>query len=106
MITDDLVSTDSFKEGRLRIFTRAAVGDVDPYLRTFVLGYDERLDGPKSPLPGTKADFAQRALHHFHFCNSVHVAFWIRGKSTSTASKMRRCTGPYLSGGLLSENPT
>lgn len=65
MITDELANTDSFREGRLRIFTGAAVDDVDPRLRNFVLGYDERLDGPKSPLPGTKADFAQRALHNF-----------------------------------------
>lgn len=65
MIADDLASMAAFDAGRLRIFTGAAFSDVDPRLRNVVLGYDKRLDGPDSPVPGTKADFAQRALYHF-----------------------------------------
>lgn len=65
MIADELVSTACLKEGRLRIFTRAPTEAVDRSLQRFILPYDERLDGPESPLPGTMTDFAQRALHHF-----------------------------------------
>lgn len=34
-------------------------------LEEFAIKYDSRLDGPDSPIRGTRADFNSRALHHF-----------------------------------------
>ncbi|MCB2427119.1 DUF6884 domain-containing protein [Methylophaga pinxianii] len=34
-------------------------------LEKFAIKYDSRLDGPNSPIRGTRADFNSRALHHF-----------------------------------------
>jgi hypothetical protein len=50
---------------RLRLFTRAPLDRVTPGLRPYVMPYDDRLDGPDSPVPGTLSDFASRALRHF-----------------------------------------
>src|SRR5262249_30285748 len=30
-----------------------------------ILPYDNRLDGPDSPIPGTRGDFSSRAMRHF-----------------------------------------
>jgi hypothetical protein len=38
---------------------------IAPKLRPYVMPYDDRLDGPDSPVRGTRGDFAGRALHHF-----------------------------------------
>ena len=50
---------------RTRFFTRAPTARLAPGLRPLIMPYDERLDGPDSPIPGTLADFAARALRHF-----------------------------------------
>lgn len=50
---------------KLRIVGGRDVPDLDPRIETFRLTYDDRLDGPESSLPGTKADFASRAARHF-----------------------------------------
>lgn len=50
---------------KLRIVGGRDVPDLDPCLDRFRLPYDDRLDGPESPLPGTKSDFASRAARHF-----------------------------------------
>lgn len=65
MIADDLLALPSDVLGRLRVFTRAPLERVKPGLRPFVMPYDERLDGPGSPIPGTISDFSSRALRHF-----------------------------------------
>ena len=57
-LSDDLLT-------RLRLFTRAPLSRVPPVLRSFVMPYDDRLDGPDSLVRGTRGDFAGRALHHF-----------------------------------------
>ncbi|PWE53654.1 hypothetical protein DEM27_24200 [Metarhizobium album] len=50
---------------RVRIAGGRYVGDLDLRLERARLPYDDRLDGPQSPLPGTKSDFAARAARHF-----------------------------------------
>jgi len=50
---------------RIRIAGGRFVGDLDSRLDDARLPYDDRLDGPQSPLPGTKSDFAARAARHF-----------------------------------------
>ncbi|WP_425985235.1 DUF6884 domain-containing protein [Ensifer sp. R-19] len=58
LLSDDLCN-------KLRIVGGRDVPDLDPRLEAFRLPYDDRFDGPDSPLPGTKADFASRAARHF-----------------------------------------
>ena len=65
MISDDLLSLPPNSLLRLRLFTRAPLERVPHGLRPFVMPYDDRLDGPDSPVPGTRSDFAGRALRHF-----------------------------------------
>ncbi|WP_156877988.1 hypothetical protein [Sinorhizobium americanum] len=50
---------------RLRIFAGPANSVLPDRLLAQKLPYDERLDGPHSPIRGTKIDFVSRALHHF-----------------------------------------
>jgi len=49
----------------LRIFCRVKPVAMPAELRPALMPYDARFDGPESPLPGTIADFASRALLHF-----------------------------------------
>ena len=65
MMAADLCTLSDDLRTRLRLFTRAPLGRVPPPLRTFVMPYDDRLDGPDSLVRGTRGDFAGRALHHF-----------------------------------------
>lgn len=50
---------------RLRIFAGPDVAILPDNLAAQLLPYDDRLDGPQSPIRGTKSDFVSRALHHF-----------------------------------------
>ncbi len=65
MIADELCALPAGMMARLRLFTRAPLNRIVPALRAFVMPYDDRLDGPDSPVRGTRGDFAARALHHF-----------------------------------------
>ncbi len=47
----------------LRIFSKPTV--LPEELVPFALPYDDRLNDPRGPIPGTEGDFAQRALAHF-----------------------------------------
>lgn len=64
MIASDLVALSPSQRGRLRIVTRAALGEISPALRPFVLPYNDRLDGVDG-CAGTLSDFSGRAAHHF-----------------------------------------
>lgn len=65
MVADDMVALPDDIRWRLRLFTRAPLDRVASPLRAFVMPYDDRLDGPDSPIRGTRSDFAGRAVHHF-----------------------------------------
>jgi hypothetical protein len=65
MIAEDLLGLGQNKLRQLRIFTRAPIEHVPEDLRTYMMPYDDRLDGPDSAHRGTRSDFASRALRHF-----------------------------------------
>ena len=65
LICEDLTSLDDASIRRVRIVSAGDANLLPPRVANAVLPYDERLDGPDSPLPGTKSDFAQRASAHF-----------------------------------------
>ena len=50
---------------RTRIFTGQSFRFRDDSLKSHLMPYDARLDGPDSPVPGTATDFASRALRDF-----------------------------------------
>ena len=65
MLLTDLTELAPTELNRCRLIGPPASlidGDV---LSTIYMPYDNRLDGPNSPIPGTKADFSQRAARHF-----------------------------------------
>lgn len=65
MIADELCALPAATLARVRLFTRAPLDRVPPALRPLAMPYDDRLDGPDSPVRGTRGDFAGRALRHF-----------------------------------------
>jgi hypothetical protein len=65
MLSEDLMALADERLARLRLFTRAPLDRIPARLRPFVMPYDDRLDGPASPIKGTRSDFAGRALRHF-----------------------------------------
>lgn len=65
MIAADLIGLPDAIRQRLRLFTRAPLKRVAPPLQRYVMPYDDRLDGPDSPIRGTRSDFAGRAVRHF-----------------------------------------
>lgn len=69
MISTDLQALPSALLSRIRLFTRAPLERIPQEIRPYVMPYDDRLDGPDSPIRGTMSDFAGRALRHFvdHF---------------------------------------
>jgi hypothetical protein len=65
MLSDDLLALEDIQISKLRLFTRAPLERIPQRLWPFVMPYDDRLDGPASPIKGTRSDFAGRALRHF-----------------------------------------
>lgn len=65
MVEPDLLTLDDRYLGRVRIFTGGFPGHLDRRLQPLVMPYDDRLDGADSPRPGTRSDFAARALKDF-----------------------------------------
>lgn len=66
MVMDDLGAIPIDLIGNVRIFSSEEGRRLLPekLMHTW-MPYDGRLDGADSPIPGTKADFSQRAMHHF-----------------------------------------
>lgn len=65
LVRDDLLSLIDADLNRLRI-TGLGIGTLCPEpLQRCVLPYDDRLDGPDSPIQGTRGDFSSRAMRHF-----------------------------------------
>lgn len=65
MIAEELLALPQDLRARLRLFTRAPLINIAAELHAIVMPYDDRLDGPDSPIRGTRGDFAGRALRHF-----------------------------------------
>jgi hypothetical protein len=66
MVATDLAQLPASRRENIFVFTSpAGLEALPPDWHTQVLPYDERLDGEGSPRPGTRTDFAQRAMRHF-----------------------------------------
>jgi hypothetical protein len=66
MVAADLAQLPPSLREATRVFTSPAGQATLPQdWRDQVMPYDERLDGEGSPRPGTRTDFAQRAMRHF-----------------------------------------
>ena len=70
LILDDLLSLPFSDLNRVRIVGPLDTSAVHERLRPCVMPYDDRFNGPETPLAGTRADFSQRAARHFleHMC--------------------------------------
>lgn len=65
MVAADLLAVSEKAQRRFRIFCLSPRSALPEGLRGYVMPYDARFDGAGSPVPGTRGDFAQRALIHF-----------------------------------------
>lgn len=65
MISEDIANIPHSDSSRIRLIGPSLPRSSTDSLSTLLLPYDERLDGPRSPIRGTKSDFAQRAALHF-----------------------------------------
>jgi len=65
MVQDELLGLPTQAFEKIRIFTGGSETLKGSPLQECVMPYDTRFDGPDSPIPGTKSDFASRALRHF-----------------------------------------
>lgn len=65
MIAEDLFENEAVDLERLRIFSLSDLKGIDARYRKLRMPYDSRLEGPDSPIPGTRSDFASRAMQHF-----------------------------------------
>ena len=64
MIANDLRGIGQKNRYKLRILG-CGLETVPEDLREYWVPYNSRLDGPDSPIPGTKSDFSHRAAQHF-----------------------------------------
>jgi hypothetical protein len=65
LIRNDLLRLDDEEIQRVRLTGLRPSENIPRRLASVTLPYDDRLDGPDSPIPGTRGDFAQRSLRHF-----------------------------------------
>jgi len=63
MLADDLLALVDARPGVLRLFGLSLAGAAPAALRSYVMPYDEHLE--RLGQPGTRSDFAPRALAHF-----------------------------------------
>jgi hypothetical protein len=65
LISDDLLSLGEADLKRIRVFGLGIESACPKRLQPCVMPYDDRFDGPQSPIPGTRGDFSSRAMRHF-----------------------------------------
>ena len=65
LIEDDLLTLEKSDFERVRIIGPKTYENFPKQIQKIILPYDNNFDGPDSPIPGTRTDFAQRALLHF-----------------------------------------
>jgi len=65
LVGNDLALLDEDDLERVRLIGMGIETACPPKLRNCILPYDDRLDGPDSPIPGTRSDFSSRAMRHF-----------------------------------------
>lgn len=65
LVQEDILSLGDADLSRVRIVGLGIGAACPARLQHCVLPYDDRLDGPDSPIQGTRGDFASRAMRHF-----------------------------------------
>lgn len=65
MLREELGSLPASALSRLRVISGSDVSGLSDAIAAAQMPYDDRFDGSDSPNPGTRADFASRAAHHF-----------------------------------------
>jgi len=65
LIEKDLLSLTPSDLRRVRLIGPLSGTGIAERLQALVMPYDDRFNGPDTPLPGTRADFSQRAARHF-----------------------------------------
>src|SRR5262249_50304897 len=65
LIAKDLMSLEGEGLDRLRLIGLGIGSACPSKLQRCLLPYDDRLDGPDSPIRGTRTDFSSRAMRHF-----------------------------------------
>src|SRR5262249_39453693 len=65
LIAEDLMSLEDRGLDRLRLIGLGIETACPPRLQRCLLPYDDRLDGPDSPIRGTRMDYSSRAMRHF-----------------------------------------
>lgn len=91
MLDDDLAEISDSVLDRLRLFCGSATLDTPARLAPFVMPYDNRFDGPDSPVAGTRSDFAARAM--WHFAETVLKAK-PKGSASDHAKAVKRILSP------------
>jgi hypothetical protein len=103
LISEDLLSLEDRELDRLRLLGMGIWNACPSRLQNCILPYDDRLDGPDSPIRGTRTDFSSRAMRHFiesvlverqvgsiEDCKNTVIRLlgrWRRPKSVSRPSK-------------------
>jgi hypothetical protein len=65
LVADDLCTLDEDDLGRVRLIGLGIGASCPEKLQHCILPYDDRLDGPDTPIPGTRGDFSSRAMRHY-----------------------------------------
>lgn len=68
LVADELRALTQNLKPRLRIFCAGTNPPIPHLVGNNIMPYDDRLDGPHSPIRGTMSDFSCRALHHYARC--------------------------------------
>ncbi len=65
LMMDDFLGLNPKQRSRIRLFGMSLASVMPAEFHRYIMPYDDRLDGPNSSCPGTRSDFAARALRHF-----------------------------------------
>lgn len=65
LISSDIFNLDNEKLSRVRFVGLKSIDLLPLHYQHLFMPYDDRLDGPSSPIPGTRVDFPQRSARHF-----------------------------------------
>ena len=68
LIGKDLETLEEDDLERVRLIGMGIEDACPSHLRPCIMPYDDRLDGPDSPIRGTRGDFSSRAMRHFVEC--------------------------------------
>ena len=78
LLREELAGLDEDCIQKVRVFGAGLGQHLPDNLKTSLMPYDARLNGPESSIRGTMSDFPTRALHHYAMGLSEG---WVRGQS-------------------------